>query len=137
MKKILSLMAILMTLTFIPSCDKDDEKDDEVPQNPIAGTTWYSDDHPMTVLYSNSRYWFDFSDSKCDVWWSKDKSGTYFRTHGTYQYTVVEGRVTIKGMLNLDDGTKDLAFTLRTNNNRMDLYTRNYPYFSTLTKKMN
>lgn len=121
----------------ISSCEKDDENDSiKQKENPIANTTWYSDDHPMTILYSQSRYWFSFdADSNVELWWSKDKKGTYYKTHGEYKYTVNGSTVAIKNFIKNDDGSsRDLEFTLRANNSGMSLKTNGYSYFSTLTK---
>lgn len=135
MKRFLLLLfiALVPCLTFV-SCEKD--SDDEMEQtqgDPLKGTTWYTTDSPMKVLYSNATYWFDFDGENVEIWYSKDSGGTYYKTHGTYKYTVSGNTLRIKNYFK--DNGMDLTYEILTNGNRMKNTNDGYEYLKVLTKK--
>lgn len=109
------LIAVLATMFIANSCSNDDEE--EQVTNVLAGTTWYSDDQPKKVLYPQSLVWFEFSaDYKCEIWYSKDRIGTYEGTFDVCTYTIDGDIVTLKGFY---DNGQDLVFVLNANKNKM------------------
>jgi hypothetical protein len=109
------LIAVLATMFIVNSCSHDDEE--EQVTNVLAGTTWYSDDQPKKVLYPQSLVWLEFSaDYKCEIWYSKDRIGTYEGTFKVCTYTIDGDIVTLKGFY---DNGQDLVFVLNANKNKM------------------
>lgn len=110
------LIAVLATMFIVNSCSHDDDEEEQVT-NVLAGTTWYSDDQPKKVLYPQSLVWLEFSaDYKCEIWYSKDRIGTYEGTFSVCTYTIDGDIVTLKGFYS--DG-QDLVFVLNANKNKM------------------
>lgn len=135
MKRLLLMLfvAIVPCISFV-SCEKDsDDETEQTQSDPLKGTTWYTKDTPMTILYSNATYWFDFDGENVEIWYSKDASGTYYKTSGTYKYTVSGNTLRVRSFFK--DSGNDLTYEILTNGNRMKNTNDGYEYLKVLTKK--
>ncbi len=135
MRRLLFIFILALIPCVFTSCEKGDseELEQEETRYSLKGTTWYTKDSPMTILYSNATYWFDFDSENVEIWYSKDSAGTYYKTHGTYKYTVSDNTLRIKNFFK-DEGI-DLTFEILTNGNRMKNTNEGYEYLKVLTKK--
>lgn len=149
MKRFLLLLfvALVPCLTFV-SCEKDSDDDTEQtqenggngyvepvkkPSNKLEGTTWYTKDTPIVSTFPDGLGFVDFKENnKCEIWLSRDASGTFATTMGMYTYSITGDKVSI---LQYYKNGNDLVFIMDSQTLMVNERGQNAPYLKYLQKK--